>query len=197
MKGKRKILHGETDSGGLVVDAGFCIWKPWLQVTCSILLAGSARARPGDPEDLLATVERNVSAASITTNVAGNVVFDFGREVFGRLEIRAPDGASGECVVRLGELLDGAGGVNMHPGATIRSAEVRATVEPGAWRRVPLVADKRNTSGGREGQAAQARREHGVVMPFRYAEFVSAPARVEFDGKVYEISAGKYSFPAK
>lgn len=175
MKGKRKILHGETDSGGLVVDAGFCIWKLWLQVTCSILLAGSALARPGDPEDLLATVERNVSAASITTNVAGNVVFDFGREVFGRLEIRAPDGASGECVVRLGELLDGAGGVNMHPGATIRSAEVRAAVEPGVWRRVPLVADKRNTSGGPEGQAAQVRREHGVVMPFRYAEFVSAP----------------------
>lgn len=154
------------------------IWamKVNLGISCGLaLLAGSALARLGDPEELLATVERTVRPASVSTNNAGNVVFDFGREVFGRLEILAPEGASGEYVVRLGELLDGAGGVNMRPGATIRSAEVRAAVEPGAWSRVPLVADKRNTSGGREGRAAQVRREHGVVMPFRYAEFVSAP----------------------
>ena len=37
-----------------------------------ILLAASVSARPGDPDDLLATVERNVSAASVSTNTAGN-----------------------------------------------------------------------------------------------------------------------------
>ena len=180
MKVSNRVLHDVTNWAGLVreclfVDSGFCIRKLWLEAACLILIAGNVSARPGDPDDLLATVERNVSAASVSTNTAGNVVFDFGREAFGRLEIMAPEGSSGECVVRLGELLDGAGGVNMHPGATIRSAEVRAAVVPGAWSRVPLVADKRNTSGGREGRAAQVRREHGVVMPFRYAEFVSAP----------------------
>ena len=145
--------------------------------TCTSLffaaLALSAAAH--DPYDYKKTVQRRVTPETVTTNAAGNVLVDFGREAFGFLELLPPPGANGAYAVNLGELLKG-DGVNMNPGATIRAACVHGRIAEGeSVHRVPLVPDKRNTSGGVEGGAIKIPDEHGVIMPFRYAEFASAP----------------------
>ena len=74
--------------------------------------------------------------------------------------------------------------VGMKPDATIRAA-ARAAGRifgmAGGVFRVPLVQDNCNTSGGREGGAVKIPAEHGVVMPFRYAEFTAAPFMVTKD----------------
>ena len=147
------------------------------------LLAAGSCAVAGDPYDYKKTVQRRVAPAAVTTNAAGRVLVDFGREAFGFLELLPPPGTAGIYEVRLGELLKD-GGVDMKPGATIRAACVRGRIDPaaGAVHRVPLVPDRRNTSGGREGGAVKIPPEHGVIMPFRYAEFVAAPFAVTKDG---------------
>ena len=147
----------------------------------SLAVAAFATAA-GDPYDYKKTVQRRVAPEAVTTNSAGHVLVDFGNEAFGFLELLPPPGASGDYDVCLGELLKD-GGVNMNPGATIRAARVKgriADVKGGAFR-VPLVPDKRNTSGGREGGAIKIPEEHGVIMPFRYAEFSALPFAITKD----------------
>jgi len=139
-------------------------------------------ATAGDPYDRKKTVQRHVAPVAVTTNAAGRVLVDFGKEAFGFLELLPPPGAEGDYDVRLGELLKD-GSVNMKPGATIRAVRVKGRVagaKDGVFR-VPLVPDKRNTSGGREGGAIKIPAEHGVIMPFRYAEFAAAPFAVTKD----------------
>jgi len=148
-----------------------------------IVLFVVCAAMGGDPYDYKKTVQRRVSPVSVAKNAAGNVLVDFGCETFGFVELLPPKGASGAYEVRLGELLKD-GGVDLKPGATIRAATVKGNIlesECGGVHRVPLVADKRNTSGGREGGAIKIPAEHGVVMPVRYAEFVSAPFEITKD----------------
>ena len=142
----------------------------------SLFLAALALAAAAhDPYDYKKTVQRRVAPETIATNAAGNVLVDFGREAFGFLELLPPPGANGAYAVNLGELLKD-GGVNMNPGATIRAACVQGRIAEGERiHRVPLVPDKRNTSGGAEGGAIRIPAEHGVIMPFRYAEFASVP----------------------
>ncbi len=135
----------------------------------------------GDPYDLKKTVQTRRAPVAAATNAAGCVRFDFGREMFGFLELVPPAGARGAYRVRLGELLSADGRVDMKPGATIRAAEVEGRIEADGVCRVPLVADARNTSGGREGGAIKILREHGVVMPFRHVEVLSAPFPVTRD----------------
>ena len=146
-----------------------------------VALDGSASVPAGrmcDPYDYKKTVQRRVAPVSVVTNAVGNVLVDFGREAFGFLELLPPSGAEGGYDVRLGELLKG-GSVNMKPGATIRAARVKGKIAAGGGvHRVPLVPDRRNTTGGREGGAVQIPPEHGVIMPFRYAEFAAAPFAV-------------------
>ena len=136
-----------------------------------------------DPYDYKKTVQRRVPPTSVAKRSTGNVLVDFGREAFGFVEILPPKGAFGEYEVRLGELLKD-GGVNMKPGATIRAATVKGRIlesECGGVHRIPLVADKRNTTGGSEGRAIKILAEHGVIMPMRYAEFISAPFEITKD----------------
>ena len=146
------------------------------------LLAAGSCALAGDPYDYKKTVQRRVAPTAVTTNAAGHALVDFGREAFGFLELLPPPGTAGDYDVNLGELLKD-GGVDMKPGATIRAARVRGRIDPsaGGVHRVPLVPDRRNTSGGREGGAVKIPPEHGVIMPFRYAEFAAAPFPITKD----------------
>ncbi len=135
-----------------------------------------------DPYDYKKTVQRRVAPVAVSTNAAGHLLVDFGREAFGFLELLPPEGVKGNYDISLGELLKG-DGVDMNPGATIRAARVRGRIDEvanGVYR-VPLVPDRRNTSGGREGGAIKIPAEHGVIMPFRYAEFSSLPFTVAKD----------------
>ena len=151
------------------------------------LAAGGADAsarRPyqaGGPNDYKKTVQRRVAPAAVETRIPGRTLVDFGKMAFGFLEFVPPPGARGPYEVRLGELLKPDGSVNMKPGATIRAARVTGTIEADGVVRVPLVADKRNTTGGREGGAILIPPEHGVIMPFRYAEVFQAPFAVTKD----------------
>ena len=128
-----------------------------------------------DPYDYKKTVQRRVAPVTIDERIPGRRLVDFGKEAFGFLEFLPPPGTRGPYEVRLGELLKSDGSVNMKPGATIRAARVVGTIDHDGVHRVPLVADRRNTSGGREGGAVPIPPEHGVIMPFRYAEVFSAP----------------------
>ena len=138
----------------------------------------SASPAVGGPSDYKQTVQRRVAPAKVECRIPGRTLVDFGREAFGFLELVPPAGARGPYEVRLGELLKPDGSVNMKPGATIRAARVTGVVEADGVLRVPLVADKRNTNGGREGAAIQIPPEHGVIMPFRYVEVMQAPFTV-------------------
>lgn len=140
-----------------------------------------ACAAAGDPYDYKKTVQRRVAPATVTNPIAGRALVDFGKEAFGFLEFTPPKGTRGAYEVRLGELVKADGSVNMKPGGTIRAARIIGTIEADGVHRVPLVADKRNTSGGREGGAVPIPPEHGVIMPFRYAEVFSAPFPVNKD----------------
>ena len=132
----------------------------------------------GGPSDYKKTVQRRVAPAKVECRIPGRTLVDFGREAFGFLELVPPAGARGPYEVRLGELLKPDGSVNMKPGATIRAARVTGVIESDGVLRVPLVADKRNTTGGREGGAILIPPEHGVIMPFRYVEVMQAPFTV-------------------
>ena len=140
--------------------------------------AAAACFAAGGPNDDKKTVQRRVAPAAVETRIPGRTLVDFGKMAFGFLELVPPAGARGPYEVRLGELLKPDGSVNMKPGATIRAARVTGVIESDGVVRVPLVADKRNTTGGREGGAILIPPEHGVIMPFRYVEVMQAPFTV-------------------
>ena len=127
------------------------------------------------------TVQRRVAPAKVEIRIPGRTLIDFGKMAFGFLELVPPPGARGPYEVRLGELIKPDGSVNMKPGATIRAAKVTGMIEKDGVLRVPLVADRRNTNGGREGAAILIPAEHGVIMPFRYVEVFNAPFAVTKD----------------
>ena len=106
---------------------------------------------------------------------------DFGRDAFGWAEVDLP---AGDYVIRLGEKVDGSGRMDMRPGGTVRAAEVTFHSDGTGFRRVPLVADKRNTRGSNgKAHAVGIPEEYGVVMPFRYVEILDAPGSAR-DGKL-------------
>ena len=143
-----------------------------------VVAAAAACLAAGGPSDYKKTVQRRVAPAKVECRIPGRTLVDFGKMAFGFLEFVPPAGARGPYEVRLGELLKPDGSVNMKPGATIRAARVTGTIEADGVLRVPLVADKRNTTGGREGGAILIPPEHGVIMPFRYVEVMQAPFTV-------------------
>lgn len=105
----------------------------------------------------------------------GSLWVDFGRHAFGTLvfELDADVTRAGVATVRLGEKLNAAGAIDREPGGTIRFREVPVALEPGTRRyRVVLPADQRNTGP----KAIPIPAEHGVIMPFRYAEIVMPPS---------------------
>ena len=148
-------------------------------VICTVVMfAAFACFAAGGVADFKKTVQRRVEPAAVETRIPGRTLVDFGEEAFGFLELVPPAGARGPYEVRLGEMVKSDGSVNMNPGATIRAARVTGSVDTDGVVRVPLVADRRNTSGGREGGAILIPPEHGVIMPFRYVEVMKAPFEI-------------------
>ncbi|MDO4365596.1 MAG: hypothetical protein Q4D70_02290, partial [bacterium] len=144
-------------------------------IAACLVAAALVCAGANDPTDYKKTVQRRVAPVAVKDLAAGGSLADFGQEAFGFLEFTPPKGTRGAYEVWLGELVTPEGGVNRKPGATIRAVRVAGTIEADGVHRVPLPPDARNTSGGREGGAVPIPPEHGVVLPFRYAEVVRAP----------------------
>jgi len=110
---------------------------------------------------------------SITTNAAGNVLVDFGKDRYGWLEFL--DDKPGEYDVRFGEVVrDGSVWIapDYRGSRYIRSLRV-ATHKYHGKNRVPFPADPRNTLP--ENQALPTPPGTGVVLPFRAVEIMSAP----------------------
>ncbi len=98
---------------------------------------------------------------------------DFGLDAFGWAEVDLP---AGDYTIRIGEKVDGRCRIDMRPGGAIRATEVGFHSDGAGFRRVPLVADKRNTKGvNGKAHAVGIHEEYGVVMPFRYVEILNAP----------------------
>jgi len=121
--------------------------------------------------------QSHVKPVNITTNDAGYVLVDFGKAAFGWVElITSGEFNKGPFVLHLGERARD-GHVYRTPGGTIRYAETKGVLTRKGIYRVPLTADKRNTSGA----AIRMPKEMGVVMPFRYVEIEEAPFRITAD----------------
>ncbi len=121
--------------------------------------------------------QEHVKPVAVTTNLAGHVMIDFGKAAFGWVELIPPaEFSRGEFVLHLGERARD-GHVYRNPGGTIRYAKTTGTLTRRGVYRVPLKADKRNTSGA----AVLLPKEMGVVMPFRYVEIEQAPFPVTLD----------------
>ena len=147
-------------------------------IAACLVAAALAGASANDPTDYKKTVQRRVAPVAVKGLTAGGTLADFGQEAFGFLEFTPPKGTRGAYEVWLGERVTPEGGVNRKPGATIRAVRVAGTIAADGVHRVPLPPDARNTSGGREGGAIPIPPEHGVILPFRYAEVVRAPFAV-------------------
>jgi len=108
--------------------------------------------------------------ASITTNAAGGVLVDFGRDAYGWLEFDSP--VAGGYHLAIGEIVRD-GSVWAPPiKSNIRYRRLQGRTTPGVFR-VPMPADERNTDAkfGPLGVPP----ELGVVMPFRAVELAYGP----------------------
>ena len=126
--------------------------------------------------------QKAVKPVRVVKNAQGRTFVDFGRAAFGWVELVPPRDMQngGPYALHIGEKALG-DTVDPTPGGTIRYAKVTgALTNPGMYR-VPLQADKRNTSGGKEGAAIMLPPEFGVVMPFRYVEVEACPYPVTAD----------------
>ena len=103
--------------------------------------------------------------------VTNRTFIDFGRDAFGwlELEIDSPDARTLE--IHLGERADG-DSVHRKPGGTIRYVKTTLAITSGQRTyRVQTPPDKRNTTG----EAICVPEKFGVILPFRYVEFVNPP----------------------
>jgi len=178
----RQSLYIAYAGKALPTDAEVCwrvrVWDsrgkegPWSHVlsfkTAPVLDADSAVRYP--------LAQQQVKPVRVVTNAQGRVLVDFGRAAFGWVELVPPREMrrGGPYTLHLGEKVKG-DSVDAKPGGTIRYAKVKGALTSPNVYRVPLIADKRNTSGGKEGAAILLPPEFGVVMPFRYVEVEECP----------------------
>ena len=127
-----------------------------ITIFAEILVVAFAMVAFGDvfPATVLPSIQE---PDSCWTNKAGRVVWDFGRDAFGNIQLSGvsgqESGVGGE--IWLGEKLTEDGeAIDRNPPGSVRAAQ---------W---PLKPDKRNTGNN----AVKLPPELGVVMPFRYAE---------------------------
>lgn len=135
---------------------------------------------------------------SVTTNAAGHVLFDFGKHVFGWVEVDARSPGGYDLV--WGELLDASGSVQTNELYTKRQGAIRCAHTVGAfgsgggWTRIPYEAGR--GSAFNTGETG----EFGRVMPFRWVEVVKSPFNMgaEHVRQVpihypYDLSASSFS----
>ena len=119
-----------------------------------------------------------ITPVSVATNTAGHLVFDFGKHVFGWVEIHVQMSGAYEFV--WGELLDGSGSIQTNEFYTrrqgrIRCAHTKGVFEKTGWTRIPYVES--GDSAFHHGKVG----DFGRVMPFRWLEVVSAPFEIKSD----------------
>ena len=159
----------------LVADTVFLAGTAFAGQTWSEVAATGAEAANRSSEDSGVVLGEAVAPVSVATNAAGHLVFDFGRHVFGWIEVDAE--RPGAYEFAWGELLDGAGSVQTNEfytrrQGTIRCAHVRGEFAKAGWTRIPYVAD------GVSAYNCHDVGRFGKVMPFRWLEVVSAPFEV-------------------
>ena len=119
-----------------------------------------------------------IAPVSVATNTAGHIVFDFGKHVFGWVEVNVQMSGAYEFV--WGELLDGCGSVQTNAFYTkrqgsIRCAHTKGVFEKTGWTRIPYVES--GDSVFHHGNVG----DFGRVMPFRWLEVVAAPFEIKLD----------------
>ena len=140
-------------------------WSTVQAFTMASKLGSYATPRP-------AAIKTPVPPSKVTSPGAGRYFFDFGRAAFGWVELTLDAPTDGAMLsVNLGEQAQG-DAVDLNPGATIRSAQVKVTLQKGLHTyRVQTPKDAKNTTA--PGIALPA--ALGVVMPFRYVELSGSP----------------------
>ena len=138
-----------------------------------------------------------VAPVAVSTNAAGNRVYDFGRHAFGWVEVNAESAGAYELLI--GELLDESGSVQTNAFYTrekgnIRCAHVKGEFSKVGWMRIPLV------EGGVSKFNPHDAGRFGVVMPFRWLEVVSSPFEMTCENVrqvpihyPYDMSASSFS----
>ena len=144
----------------------------------SQMLAFKMSDKPGEDSAIRYNLRQtHVKPVGITTNDSGNVMVDFGKAAFGWIELMpVVDFKKGPFVLHLGEKACD-GHVCRSPGGSIRYSKTTGTLTRNGIYRVPLIADKLNTTGS----AIKLPRAMGVVMPFRYVEIEEAPFPITID----------------
>lgn len=128
-----------------------------------------------DDEALLEKVVRGEPRApvSVTTNKAGNILFDFGLHQFGWLEVDVASTGRYEFV--WGELLDRNGSVETNAFYTVKEGNIRCACTLGIFDRTGSTRiPYRPGEDGTEMNAKMIGR-FGLVMPFRWLEVVESP----------------------
>ena len=107
----------------------------------------------------------------------GSYFIDFGKDAFGTLELTYKTRQTDTLVIRLGEkLLEGK--IDLNPGGSIRSQEVRMPVGPEMSHYIiNLPPDQRNTNQ----KAVQLPDSFEVITPFRYCEIDGADGGLTAD----------------
>jgi len=102
---------------------------------------------------------------------------DFGKAVFGTVEIAPSSTLPGKHRIHLGEKLESPLRIDRHPAGSVRYAAIDVTAESDGCRlRVPIPPDPRNTGP----RAIRMPPHIGEVMPFRYCE-IEKYANLGFD----------------
>jgi len=131
-----------------------------------VLTKSSIRAQ--QYADSIHIQKKTETASSINKIANGNLLYDFGKDFFGRLKVDLSGLSTGDsALIYIGEKIDVMGAVDRNPGGTIRSYRYRITKEANKdIIYLPNIPDKRNTSGN----ALRLPEYMGIVAPFRYAE---------------------------
>ncbi|MDX1284171.1 MAG: sulfatase-like hydrolase/transferase, partial [Draconibacterium sp.] len=107
-----------------------------------------------------------IKPVSLTKTGDRSYFTDFGKDAFATLNINYSANKEETLTIRLGEKLKD-GKIDMKPGGTIRSTEVKLKVTPGKKvYQIELIPDKRNTNE----KAVALPDSFPVIIPFRYAE---------------------------
>lgn len=110
------------------------------------------------------------STQEITSLPGGAMLYDFGQDAFGQIELTLFSETDECAIIKLGECLIPNGDIDRNPGGTRRYRELKVELEKGMHTYKPVIPkDERNTGSS----AILMPEEIGEVMPFRYCEVES------------------------
>ncbi len=148
-----------------------------------VLTKSSIRAQ--QYADSIHIQKKTETASSIKKIANGNLMYDFGKDFFGRLKVDLSGLSTGDTIViYIGEKIDGIGMIDRNPGGTIRSYRYRIAKEANKNTiYLPDIPDKRNTSGN----ALRLPEYMGIVAPFRYAEVENSgnASKIRIDREIF------------